>query len=147
MRNLKYIHYRAIVIVLMLLVTCSLFNCSSDEVLAKPKFSTLTISPAQEIYHVGDVITLSTKQLTSTPSEIKAQKVWFFYPDGESQTDRILFVVNPQNTTEFVSSQITLRLAGTVQLAFYTQYDYPKYKYDGVTLYKTINIVDNKENK
>lgn len=119
-----------------------LFNCSSDVELAKPTFSEITISPVKDVYHVGDLITLTVRQLNETPSEIKAETAWFYYPDGATQNDRILFVNRTVDTGEFISSVITINSAGTVQLAFYTQYDYPKYKYDGVTLYKTITVVE-----
>lgn len=142
MKKIKLIGYRLSVIALSLALTSMLFNCSSDVDLAKPTFSEITISPVKDVYHVGDLITLTVRQLNETPSEIKAETAWFYYPDGATQDDRILFVNRTVDTGEFVSSVITLRSAGTVQLAFYTQYDYPKYKYDGVTLYKTITVVE-----
>lgn len=141
MKKIKLIGYRLSVIVLSLALTSMLFNCSSDADLAKPTFSEITISPVKDVYNVGDKITLTVRQFTDNPTEIKAETAWFFYPDGASQDDRILFVKRTVDTGEFVSSIITLRFAGTVKLAFYTQYDYPKYKYDGVTLYKTITVV------
>lgn len=143
MKKIKLIGYRLSVIALSLALTSMLFNCSSDvDDLAKPTFSEITISPVQDVYHVGDMITLTVRQLTDTPTEIKTGTAWFFYPDEVSQDDRILFVNRTVDTGEYVSPFITLRSAGTVQLAFYTQYDYPKYKYDGVTLYKTITVVE-----
>ena len=143
MKRIKLIGCRLSVIVLSLALTSMLFNCSSDLVeLAKPKFSEITVSPVQDVYHVGDTITLTVKQLTDTPTEIKAETAWFFYPDGASQDDRILFVNRTVDTGEYVSSVVTLRSAGSIRLAFYTQYDYPKYKHDGVTLYKTITVVE-----
>lgn len=142
MKKIKLIGYRLSVIALSLALTSMLFNCSSDVELAKPTFSEITISPVKDVYHVGDLITLTVRQLNETPSEIKAETAWFYYPDGVTQDDRILFVNRTVDTGEFISSVITINSAGTVQLAFYTQYDYPKYKYDGVTLYKTITVVE-----
>ncbi len=143
MKKIKLIGNRLLVIILSLAFISMLFNCSSDiDNLAKPKFSEITISPVQDVYHVGEMITLTVKQLTETPTEIKAETAWFYYPDGESQDERILFVNRTVDTGEFISSEITLKSAGTIQLVFYTQYDYPKYKYDGVTLYKTITVVE-----
>lgn len=142
MKKIKLIGYRLSVIALSLALTSMLFNCSSDVELAKPTFSEITISPVKDVYHVGDLITLTVRQLNETPSEIKAETAWFYYPDGATQDDRILFVNRIVDTGEFISSVITINSAGTVQLAFYTQYDYPKYKYDGVTLYKTITVVE-----
>jgi len=142
MKKIKLIGYRLSVIALSLALTSMLFNCSSDVELAKPTFSEITISPVKDVYHVGDLITLTVRQLNETPSEIKAETAWFYYPDGATQDDRILFVNRTVDTGEFISSVITINSAGTVQLAFYTQYDYPKYKYDGVTLYKTITVVE-----
>jgi len=143
MKKIKLIGYRLSVIVLSLALTSMLFNCSSDVIeLAKPEFSEITVSPVQDVYRVGDKITLTVRQLNETPSEIKAETAWFYYPDGATQDDRILFVNRTVDTGEFISSVITINSAGTVQLAFYTQYDYPKYKYDGVTLYKTITVVE-----
>lgn len=142
MKKIKLIGYRLSVIALSLALTSMLFNCSSDVELAKPTFSEITISPVKDVYHVGDLITLTVRQLNETPSEIKAETAWFYYPDGATQNDRILFVNRTVDTGEFISSVITINSAGTVQLAFYTQYDYPKYKYDGVTLYKTITVVE-----
>lgn len=142
MKKIKLIGYRLSVIALSLALTSMLFNCSSDVELAKPTFSEITISPVKDVYHVGDLITLTVRQLNETPSEIKAETAWFYYPDGATQDDRILFVNRTVDTGEFISSEITINSAGTVQLAFYTQYDYPKYKYDGVTLYKTITVVE-----
>ena len=138
----KNIIYWLSVIGLVLTLTSVLFSCSSSDELAKPIFSEIIVSPTQDVYRVGDTITLTVKQITETPSDIKAETSWFFYPDGETQNDRILFATRTFNTSEFVSSVITLRAAGKVQLAFYTQYDYPKYKYDGVTLYKTITVIE-----
>lgn len=142
MKKIKLIGYRLSVIALSLALTSMLFNCSSDVELAKPTFSEITISPVKDVYLVGDLITLTVRQLNETPSEIKAETAWFYYPDGATQDDRILFVNRTVDTGEFISSVITINSAGTVQLAFYTQYDYPKYKYDGVTLYKTITVVE-----
>ena len=119
----------------------ALSSCSKDDdSFPKPSFSAITISPEKDVYQVGDKITLTVTQLTETPSKIKAETAWFFYPDGASQSDRILFVTRDEATNQYTSAQITLKLAGTVQLAFYTQYDYPNYKYDGVTLYRTITV-------
>ena len=142
MKNIKLIGYRLSVIVLSLSLTSMLYNCSSDVDLAKPTFTEITISPEKDVYQVGDMITLTVRQLNETPAEIKAETAWFYYPDGESQDERILFVNRTVDTGEFISSEITLKSAGTIQLVFYTQYDYPKYKYDGVTLYKTITVVE-----
>lgn len=142
MKKIKLIGCRLSVVVLVFALTVMFFGCSSDDVLAKPTFSEITVFPAQDVYHVGDTITLTIKQLIDTPSEIIKETAWFFYPDGATQDDRILFVNRTVDTGEFISSVITINSAGTVQLAFYTQYDYPKYKYDGVTLYKTITVVE-----
>lgn len=142
MKKIKLIGYRLSVIALSLALTSMLFNCSSDVELAKPTFTEITISPEKDVYQVGDMITLTVRQLNETPAEIKAEKAWFYYPDGATQDDRILFVNRTVDTGEFISSVITLSAAGSVDLAFYTQYDYPKYKYDGVTIYKTITVVE-----
>ena len=123
MKKIKLIGYRLSVIALSLALTSMLFNCSSDVELAKPTFSEITISPVKDVYHVGDLITLTVRQLNETPSEIKAETAWFYYPDGATQDDRILFVNRTVDTGEFISSVITINSAGTVQLAFYTQYD------------------------
>ncbi|MDO5446799.1 MAG: hypothetical protein Q4F34_03370 [Prevotellaceae bacterium] len=124
----------------MMLIT--LASCSSsDDSIEMPKFSEISISPEQASYKVGDQITLTVTQLTETSSDIKAEKVWFFYPDGETQADRIKFVTRAADTNEYTTT-FTLKAAGQVELSFWTQYDLPKYKYDGVTLYKTITVTE-----
>ena len=109
MKKIKLIGCRLSVILLSISLTSMLINCSSDVYeLAKPEFSEITVSPVQDVYHVGDTITLTVKQLTDTPTEIKAETAWFFYPDDASQDDRILFVNRTVDTREFISSEIKI---------------------------------------
>lgn len=120
----------------------SFSSCSSgDKGITLPQFSQITVSPEQDSYKVGDKITLCVTQLTENPSAVKAEKEWFFYPDGETQNERIIFATRNAETNEFKAT-ITLKHAGNVELSFWTQYDLPNYKYDGVTLYKQITVIE-----
>lgn len=117
-------------------------SCSSDkDGITLPQFSQITVSPEQDTYKVGDKITLSVTQLTENSSDIKAEKEWFLYPDGETQSERIIFATRNAETNEFKAA-IILKRTGNVELSFWTQYDLPQYKYDGVTLYKTITVIE-----
>lgn len=129
-------------ILVVMLGVVAFTSCSDDEGLPKPQFSEITVSPVKDVYNVGDKIVLTVKQITENPEDIRAEKEWFFYPDGKTESDRILFVTRTADTNEFISPEITLTRAGNVELSFWTQYDYPNFKYDGVTLYKTISVIE-----
>ncbi|MBQ0084758.1 MAG: hypothetical protein KBS65_00770 [Prevotella sp.] len=129
-------------ILIVMLGVVAFTSCSDDEGLPKPHFSEITVSPVKDVYNVGDKIVLTVKQITENPEDIRAEKEWFFYPDGKTENDRILFVTRTADTNEFISPEITLTKAGNVELSFWTQYDYPNFKYDGVTLYKTISVIE-----
>ena len=63
------------ILFLMATILCLAFTaCSDNDSLPKAKFSEITISPMQQTYHVGDKVTLTVKQATDTPSEVKAAK-------------------------------------------------------------------------
>lgn len=137
MKKLGNYQLSIIIIIFLTLTSCS----SSDEGVTMPKFSEITITPDQPSYKVGDQIKLTVTQLTETSADIKAEKAWFFYPDGDTQADRIKFVTRTADTNEYTTT-ITLKTAGQVELSFWTQYDLPRYRYDGVTLYKTITVTE-----
>ena len=125
--------------ILFLLATlfCMAFTaCSDDDSLPKAQFSEITVSPAQQTYHVGDKVTLTVRQATDTPAEVKAAKYWFYY----DYATKAMFVTPTADTREFVSPEITLTKAGDVELSFWAQYDYAQYQYDGVTKRVTLHV-------
>lgn len=104
-------------------------GCSDDDELPKPTFTEITVTPSQSTYHVGDKVQLSVKMKSDLPTEIKAAKYWFYY----DYDTKAMFVTPTADTGEFLSPEITLTKAGDTELSFWAQFDYPHYKYDGVT--------------
>lgn len=132
MKNMKKTIFFFLATILCLAFTA----CSDDDSLPKAKFSEITIAPMQQTYHVGDKVTLTVKQATDTPSEVKAAKYWFYY----DYATKAMFVTPTADTNEFVSPEITLTRAGDIELSFWAQYDYAQYQYDGVTKRITIHV-------
>lgn len=123
--------------ILFAAVLCLAFSaCSDDDELPKAQFSEITVTPAQQVYHVGDKVTLTVKQTSATPEAVKAAKYWFYY----DYDTKAMFVTPTADTNELVSPEITLTKAGDVELSFWVQYDYAQYKYDGVTKRVTIHV-------
>ena len=120
---------KTILSLLATILCLALTACSDNDSLPKATFSEITISPMQQIYHVGDKVTLTVKQATDTPSDVKAAKYWFYY----DYATKAMFVTPTADTNEFISPAITLTHAGDIELSFWAQYDYAQYQYDGVT--------------
>lgn len=127
------------IMLLLTTVLCLTFaSCSDDDdSLPKPSFTEITITPAQDVYHVGDKVKLTVTQTSATPEDIKAAKYWFYY----DYATKAMFVTPTADTNAFVSPEITLTKAGDTELSFWAQFDYPHYKYDGVTKRITIHVV------
>jgi hypothetical protein len=126
-------------------VVCALLpalaSCSDDDQ-ELPGFTTISITPEQSVYHVGDVITCSITETKAAPDGLKAASYWWYaswwFTDSTMTADFQDFDDNKTCT----SSQITLTKAGDVTLYFFGRLEYPKFDYRKVEIARTITVVE-----
>ena len=131
-------HYKFVtLIVVALMLSCN--NQESDVTL--PIFSAITISPQQEIYHVGDSVTATITMLTPGSESLKQSTYWFATSWWRGQTG--VDFQTPQEVEGmqvFTSSKIGLDEAGDHRIYFWGRLEYPNWDFQPVTLNVSLKI-------
>ena len=127
---------------LLLILGCSPWlSCSDDEDDTRlPSFDEMTITPAQDVYHVGDRITCSIRMTSPASSNLK-KATWWFYASWMFAGDEDVDFQESENNV-FTSSTITLTKAGNQTLYFFGRCEYPKFDFRKVEIAKTIKVVE-----
>lgn len=126
-----------------LLVICSMVmcaSCSNDDDNTVPSYSTITITPEKDVYHVGDVITCKITEVNPASEALKKSSYWWYASWWFS---------NPNMTADFqsfdenktcTSSEITLTKVGEMKLYFFGRLEYPQFDFRKVEIAKTITV-------
>lgn len=110
-----------------------------------PTFSDITVTPAQDVYHVGDTVICSIRRLTLGSDNLQKDQYWFYaswwYTDPELTADFQEFI-DVDGVEQAVSSPIVLTESGEVRLYFWGQLEYPCWEFRQIKIPVTINVVE-----
>lgn len=124
--------------IIPLLVTA----CDDDDKGLEPTFSQIVITPAKDVYKVGDQITCSINRTSPGTGDLRDASYWWYaswwFDDSEMKADFQEFDASDVCT----SSTITLTEAGEVTLYFFGRLDYPHYDKRKVEIAKTITVTE-----
>lgn len=113
---------------LLLLCTLLLISCQNENEAVLPKYSDITLTPAQAVYHVGDTIECSIKQLAEGGDNLLDTNYWWYaswwFANPDLKADFKEF-----NNNVCKSSKIVLTATGEVKLYFFGQLKYPEWNW------------------
>lgn len=116
--------------------------CDDDDKGYEPSFSEIVISPAKDVYKVGDVITCSINRTSEGTGDLRGADYWWYaswwFDNTEMKADFQEF--DAQNVC--TSSRITLTEPGQVTLYFFGRLDYPHYDKRKVEIARTITVTE-----
>lgn len=115
-------------------------SCSDDpDANSVPTFSEITVLPAQNIYHVGDRVTISVKMTHPASATLKKAQYWF-YASWMFAADEDVDFQEADEAGVFTSSPFTLTTAGTQKLYFFGRCEFPKFDFRKIELSKSITV-------
>lgn len=124
------------------LLMCVCIACSDDDSTREPSFGGIEITPRQDVYHVGDVITCSIAKVADGTGDLRAASYWWYaswwFEDSELRADFEEFDAAGTNT----SQPITLTRAGEVTLYFFGRLEYPRWDWRKVEISRTITVLE-----
>ena len=123
-----------------MLAVFALTACSDDDDISLPTFSEITVSPARDVYHVGDKVTCTIHRQTTGSETLKGYSYWWYtswwFPDPDQKAD----FESSDTAGTCTSAEIELTKAGDVTLYFFGQLQYPKWDYRKVEIGKTLHV-------
>lgn len=104
-----------------------------------PAFSEISITPVKDVYHVGDIVTMTVKMTSPASSSLKKAQYWF-YASWMFKTDEDVDFQESDSEGVFTSSPFTLTTPGTQTLYFFGRCEFPKFDFRKVELSKAIIV-------
>lgn len=127
-----------LLLVLFSLLVCT--SCSDDDENYEPAFTSISITPEKDVYHVGDVITCTITETKEASTTLKNATYWWYaswwFSDPNLTADFQSF--DDQKTC--TSSPITLTKPGEVNLYFFGRLEYPQFDFRKVEITKKIIV-------
>lgn len=128
-------------------------SCEQEAPITLPTYSSITVSPQQEVYHVGDEVTCSIELLTPGSDVLDTAVYWFYanwwFNDPELTAD---FQVFKDEDGHMIarSSKIELTEAakaktdqyGQAELCFYGRLEYPAWDFRKIEIRVPIKVVE-----
>ena len=131
-------------VILVLIAGVSLACNKPTTAVTVPTFSDITVTPAQDTYHVGDTVTCSIRRLTLGSDNLQSDQYWFYaswwFSDPELTADFQEFA-DVEGVEQATSSPIVLTEAGEVRLYFFGKLEYPCWEFRKVEIPVTLNVV------
>ncbi len=131
-------------VILVLIAVVSLACNKPTTAVTVPTFSDITVTPAQDTYHVGDTVTCSIRRLTLGSDNLQSDQYWFYaswwFSDPELTADFQEFA-DVEGVEQATSSPIVLTEAGEVRLYFFGKLEYPCWEFRKVEIPVTLNVV------
>lgn len=128
-------------LLLMAVIPLLVTACDDDKDL-EPTFSQIVISPAKDVYKVGDVVTCSITRTSEGTGDLRGADYWWYaswwFDNSELKADFQEF----DDSNVCTSSEITLTEAGNVTLYFFGRLDYPHYDKRKVEIARTITVTE-----
>ena len=125
----------------VLLFPLVLIACNSKTDVTLPSFSDITLSPQQEVYHVGDSVVASVSMLTPGSESLKESTYWFAtsWWRGKTQVD-FQTPEEKDGLLVFTSEKIGLDEAGEQRVYFWGRLEYPNWDFQSVTIQVTLKV-------
>jgi len=131
-------------VILVLIAVVSLACNKPTTAVTVPTFSDITVTPAQDTYHVGDTVTCSIRRLTLGSDNLQSDQYWFYaswwFSDPELTADFQEFA-DVEGVEQATSSPIVLTEAGEVRLYFFGKLEYPCWEFRKVEIPVSLNVV------
>lgn len=133
-------------LILGLIATAALACNKPTTAVTVPTFSDITVTPAQDTYHVGDTVTCTIRRLTLGSDNLQSDQYWFYagwwFSNPELTADFQEFGdPDADGIAEAVSSPIVLTEAGEVRLYFFGKLEYPCWEFRKIEIPVTLNVV------
>lgn len=125
------------------LLVLVLSACTGEQKRTLPTFSAITISPAKEVYSVGDSVVASVTMLTPGDPSLKKATWWFYTSWWGADPDMTADFCSPDTvsgTISFSSSKIALTQQGEVRIYFWGRLEYPDWDYQPVQIPVTLHV-------
>ncbi len=117
-----------------------LWSCSDEDDRGIPVYGEIEVTPAKDVYEVGDVVTCTIRMTHPGGPTLKASTYWWYtswwFKTTEQEVDFQEF--NEDNVC--VSSPITLTEPGDVKLYFFGRLEYPNWDWEKIEIAKTIKV-------
>ena len=120
-------------------------SCEQQSDVTVPTFSTITVSPQQDVYHLGDKVTCSITRLTDGSNNLRKSTYWFYASWWFSNPDLTADFQEFQETEGGIvatSSEIELTQLGEQRLYFFGRLEYPSWDFRKIEIPVTINVVE-----
>ena len=126
-----------------LLLVLVLSACTREQKLTLPTFSTITLTPAKEVYTLGDSVQASITMLTPGDPSLKNATYWFYtswWGNDPNMTADFCTPDTVDGIVSFTSSKIALTQAGEVRIYFWRRLEYPNWNFQPVQIPVTIHV-------
>lgn len=117
--------------------------CTGEKARELPTFSNITVTPANDVYTLGDSVQCSVTMLTPGDASLKQAKYWFYTSWWGSDPDMTADFCTPDTVdgiVSFTSSKIALTKAGEVRIYFWGRLEYPNWDFQPVQIPVTIHV-------
>ena len=129
--------------ILLMLLVPAFIACTREQKRTLPTFSTITLTPAKEVYTLGDSVQASITMLTPGDASLKEAKYWFYTSWWGSDPNMTADFCTPDTVdgiVSFTSSKIALTKAGEVRIYFWGRLEYPNWNFQPVQIPVTIHV-------
>ena len=126
-----------------LLLVLVLSACTREQKRTLPTFSTITLTPAKEVYTLGDSVQASITMLTPGDPSLKNATYWFYtswWGNDPNMTADFCTPDTVDGIVSFTSSKIALTKAGEVRIYFWGRLEYPNWNFQPVQIPVTIHV-------
>ena len=117
--------------------------CTGEKARELPTFSTITVTPAKEVYTLGDSVQASITMLTPGDPSLKNATYWFYtswWGNDPNMTADFCTPDTVDGIVSFTSSKIALTQAGEVRIYFWGRLEYPNWNFQPVQIAVTIHV-------
>lgn len=138
--NLRIMYKTFTKLLLAILILLPLESCKEDDDRGIPGFSDITVSPAKDVYEIGDVITCTIHMTKPAGPTLKKATYWWFTSWWFKDADQPVDFQEFSEDGTCVSKEITLTETGDLKLYFFGRLEYPKYDWEKIEIAKTIKV-------
>ena len=121
----------------------ALSACTGEKARELPTFSSITVTPAKEVYALGDSVQCAITLITPGDVSLKKATYWFYTSWWGSDPNMTADFCSPDTingTISFTSSKIALTQAGEVRIYFWGRLEYPNWDFQPVQIPVTLHV-------
>lgn len=127
-------------ILLALMAILPLGSCDEEDDRGIPGFSEIVVSPAKDVYEVGEQVTCTIRMTSPGRPTLKNATYWWYTSWWFKSTEYPVDFQEFNENNECVSNTITLTEPGDVKLYFFGRLEYPNYDWEKIEISKTIKV-------